>query len=57
MSAYLAKVIKLLDDFIGYEIIQILWINNMKADVLAQLVYSFDIWPWKIYPGGILRET
>ncbi|CAL9011881.1 unnamed protein product [Prunus brigantina] len=34
---------KLLDDFIGYEIIQILQLENAKADSLARLASSFDI--------------
>ncbi|CAL2238555.1 unnamed protein product [Prunus armeniaca] len=43
MSAYLAKVKKLLDDFIGYEIIQIHHIKNTKVDSLVQLASSFYI--------------
>ncbi|CAL8174756.1 unnamed protein product [Prunus armeniaca] len=43
MSVYLAKAKKLLDDFIGYEIIQIPWLENAKADSLARLASSFDI--------------
>ncbi|CAL8167597.1 unnamed protein product [Prunus armeniaca] len=43
MSAYLAKAKKLLDDFIGYEIIQIPQLENAKADSLARLASSIDI--------------
>ncbi|CAL2256614.1 unnamed protein product [Prunus armeniaca] len=43
MSAYLAMVKTLLDDFIGYEIIQIPRLKNTKADALARLASSFDI--------------
>lgn len=41
MSAYLAKVKKLLDDFISYEIIQIPQLKNTKADSLPLLAFFF----------------
>lgn len=43
MIAYLAKVKKLFDDLVGYEIIQIPQLENTKADSLARLASSFDI--------------